>query len=46
LHSKETLKSRYLLAIIPESAEYVQRFDDSRWVAIHITYRNSLRSSS
>jgi hypothetical protein len=31
---------------IPKSAICVQRFDDSRNSAIHITYRTSLRSSS
>ncbi|KAK9893124.1 hypothetical protein P389DRAFT_148327, partial [Cystobasidium minutum MCA 4210] len=31
---------------IPKSARCVQRFDDSLNSAIHITYRNSLRSSS
>src|SRR5581483_3517644 len=31
---------------IPEGAMCVQRFDDSRNSAIHITYRISLRSSS
>ena len=31
---------------IPEGAMCVQRFDDSRKSAIHITYRISLRSSS
>src|SRR5258706_12948634 len=31
---------------IPEGASCVQRFDDSRNSAIHITYRISLRSSS
>ena len=31
---------------IPKSAICVQRFDDSRNSAIHITYRISLRSSS
>jgi hypothetical protein len=31
---------------IPKSASCVQRFDDSLNSAIHITYRNSLRSSS
>ena len=31
---------------IPRSAMCVQRFDDSLNSAIHITYRNSLRSSS
>ena len=31
---------------IPEGAICVQRFDDSRNSAIHITYRISLRSSS
>ena len=31
---------------IPKSAICVQRFDDSLNSAIHITYRNSLRSSS
>jgi hypothetical protein len=31
---------------IPGSARCVQRFDDSLNSAIHITYRNSLRSSS
>lgn len=31
---------------IPWSARCVQRFDDSRNSAIHITYRVSLRSSS
>ena len=31
---------------IPEGAICVQRFDDSRNSAIHITYRTSLRSSS
>src|SRR3984893_3024438 len=31
---------------IPEGAMCVQRFDDSLNSAIHITYRNSLRSSS
>ena len=30
----------------PESAICVQRFDDSLHSAIHITYRNGLRSSS
>jgi uncharacterized membrane protein YhaH (DUF805 family) len=30
----------------PQSAMCVQRFDDSRRSAIHITYRISLRSSS
>jgi hypothetical protein len=30
----------------PQSAMCVQRFDDSRSSAIHITYRISLRSSS
>jgi len=32
--------------VIPPSATCVQRFDDSRSSAIHITYRSSLRSSS
>jgi hypothetical protein len=31
---------------IPTGARCVQRFDDSRNYAIHITFRNSLRSSS
>ena len=31
---------------IPKGARCVQRFDDSLNSAIHITYRNSLRSSS
>ena len=31
---------------VPEGAMCVQRFDDSRNSAIHITYRISLRSSS
>ncbi|OBA24616.1 hypothetical protein HANVADRAFT_28236 [Hanseniaspora valbyensis NRRL Y-1626] len=31
---------------IPEDAMCVQKFNDSRVSAIHITYRNSLRSSS
>ena len=31
---------------LPEGAMYVQRFDDSRNSAIHITYRILLRSSS
>ncbi|RKP19416.1 hypothetical protein ROZALSC1DRAFT_14013, partial [Rozella allomycis CSF55] len=31
---------------IPGSAICVQKFDDSRMRAIHITYRISLRSSS
>ncbi|OBA13862.1 hypothetical protein OGAPODRAFT_51700 [Ogataea polymorpha] len=31
---------------IPEGAMCVQRFNDSRKSAIHITYRISLRSSS
>jgi hypothetical protein len=31
---------------MPEGAICVQRFDDSRNSAIHITYRISLRSSS
>ncbi len=31
---------------IPKSARCVQRFNDSRNSAIHITYRISLRSSS
>ena len=31
---------------LPGSAKCVQRFDDSRNSAIHITYRSSLRSSS
>ncbi len=31
---------------IPTGASCVQRFDDSRNYAIHITFRNSLRSSS
>ncbi|CAG8852493.1 13908_t:CDS:1, partial [Gigaspora margarita] len=31
---------------IPRSAICVQKFDDSRNSAIHITYRISLRSSS
>ena len=31
---------------IPEGAMCVQKFNDSRESAIHITYRNSLRSSS
>jgi hypothetical protein len=31
---------------MPEGARCVQRFDDSLNSAIHITYRNSLRSSS
>jgi hypothetical protein len=31
---------------IPKGAMCVQRFDDSRKSAIHITYRISLRSSS
>ena len=35
-----------MLSGIPESAMCVQRFDDSLNSAIHITYRNSLRSSS
>ena len=35
-----------ILSGIPESASCVQRFDDSRNSAIHITYRISLRSSS
>ena len=35
-----------MLSGIPESARCVQRFDDSRNSAIHITYRISLRSSS
>ena len=35
-----------ILSGIPESAICVQRFDDSRNTAIHITYRTSLRSSS
>src|ERR1700716_2132595 len=35
-----------MLSRIPESAMCVQRFDDSLNSAIHITYRNSLRSSS
>ena len=35
-----------MLPGLPESAICVQKFDDSRNSAIHITYRNSLRSSS
>ena len=35
-----------MLSGIPDSAMCVQRFDDSRNYAIHITFRNSLRSSS
>jgi hypothetical protein len=35
-----------MLPGIPRSAMCVQRFDDSLNSAIHITYRNSLRSSS
>ncbi len=35
-----------ILSGIPNSAMCVQRFDDSRNSAIHITFRNSLRSSS
>ena len=35
-----------MLCGIPQSARCVQRFDDSRNSAIHITYRVSLRSSS
>ena len=35
-----------MLLGIPRSAMCVQRFDDSRNSAIHITYRISLRSSS
>ena len=35
-----------MLSGIPESAICVQKFDDSLNSAIHITYRNSLRSSS
>jgi hypothetical protein len=35
-----------MLSGIPESAMCVQRFNDSRNSAIHITYRISLRSSS
>ena len=35
-----------ILSGIPNSAMCVQRFDDSRNSAIHITYRISLRSSS
>ena len=31
---------------IPTGASCIQRFDDSRNYAIHITFRNSLRSSS
>ncbi|ORX76034.1 hypothetical protein K493DRAFT_246721 [Basidiobolus meristosporus CBS 931.73] len=34
-----------MLSGIPESAMCVQRFNDSRNSAIHITFRNSLRSS-
>ena len=35
-----------MLSRVPESAMCVQRFNDSRNSAIHITYRISLRSSS
>ena len=35
-----------ILTGYPESAICVQRFDDSLHSAIHITYRNWLRSSS
>ena len=35
-----------MLRGVPRSARCVQRFDDSRNSAIHITYRVSLRSSS
>ena len=35
-----------MLPGVPESAVCVQRFDDSLNLTIHITYRNSLRSSS
>ena len=37
---------RGMLPGLPGSAICVQRFDDSRNSAIHITYRISLRSSS
>jgi hypothetical protein len=45
LRSLMTLKQAYP-PISREGAICVQRFDDSLNSAIHITYRNSLRSSS
>ena len=43
---REKRRSTGMPSGIPEGAMCVQRFDDSRISAIHITYRISLRSSS